>query len=149
VQRLWLYFVFFRGFQRLFQRCFGGIWAIELPNAHFHFLAWLERHNAFCLYRNLLSGSGVPGFSGFPFFDLKHAEITQFDPPFPHQHIDQGIKRALHQFPRAKLRKIDLLGNGPDDIFFGHGSDAPSDAIPPAFLKQNKSQKAARKSSEA
>jgi len=61
-----------------------------------------------------------------PPLDLKHAEVSQLDATLPDERLDEGVKRPLHQFLRAKLGKVDLLGDRPDNVFLGHGSDAPA-----------------------
>jgi len=63
--------------------------------------------------------------------DLEDPEIPQFHPAFPDQRFDQGLERPLDQLPGAKLGKIDLFRDRPDDVFPGHGSGV-SDRGPPA-----------------
>jgi hypothetical protein len=78
------------------------------------------------MHWNPFARARVPSHAGLSFLDLEHPEISQFDPPLTDERLDQGVKRPLHQFLRAKLGEIDLFGDGPDDVFLGHGSGLPS-----------------------
>jgi hypothetical protein len=78
------------------------------------------------MHRNPFARAGVPSHASLSFLDLEHPEISQFDPPLTNERLDQGVERPLHQFLRAKLGEIDLFGDGPDDVFLGHGSGPPN-----------------------
>ena len=98
---------------------------VELPHAGLHLLARLERDHAFRLNRHTLPRARVAGHPGLPLFDLKNAEIPQLDPTLFHQGVDQGVERLLHQLLGTELRQFDLLGDRSDNIFLGHGLNAP------------------------
>ena len=99
-----------------------------VANPFLHLLARLERHDVLGLHGNRLSGPRVAGQPGLALLDLEDAEVPQFDPPVANQGLDQGLECPLHEHPGAKLGKIDLFRDRPDDVFLGHGSGSPTAA---------------------
>ena len=99
---------------------------IHLPNPRLHFLPGLERDHALGLDGNPLPRPGIAAHPCLTAFDLEDPEVSQLDPPLLHERFDQGIERSLDQFPGPELREVELFGDRPDNVFLGHGSDAPA-----------------------
>ena len=53
--------------------------------------------------------------------DLKHPEVSEFDPPVRDQRVDDRVERPLDDFLGLQLGQLGPLGNPPDDLFLGHG----------------------------
>src|SRR5262245_58669584 len=68
---------------------------IELADLFFHFLPRFERDDELFSDVDSISGSGVSGLPGGSFFDLKNAEIPQFNPSVFHQRLDDGVEGLL------------------------------------------------------
>jgi len=90
------------------------------PHPCFHLLAGLERHDPLAFDGYPLPCSRVPAHSCFSKLDLEHAEVSQFDPAFLNERVNERIKRSLDQLFSTQQGKIDLLCDPYDYVFFCH-----------------------------
>jgi hypothetical protein len=86
----------------------------------FHFFSWLERHHKLFWDKDFLTRPGIASLASCPPFYLEHAKIPQLDPFLINQRFDNGIERLLNDLLCLELSEADLLGNGLNDLFFGH-----------------------------
>jgi hypothetical protein len=86
----------------------------------FHLFAGLERYHKLFWDKDFLTCPGIASLASRPPFDLEHSKIPQFDSLLIHQRFDDGIERLLNDLLRLELGEADLLGNGLNNLFFGH-----------------------------
>lgn len=96
-----------------------------MPNSFFHFLTRFESHDVFFRDFHRITGSGVSGLAGRSFLDFKDTKISQLDSGLPNESVDDGIESFLNDLFGLQLGKVEFLGDGFDDLFFGHVSDLP------------------------
>ena len=101
-------------------RLFGRS-AFHLADSFFHFLAGLERDHKLLRDKDLVARPRVAGLACGTAFDLENAKISELDAVILDQRFDDGVEGLLDDLLRLELGEADLLGNGFDDLFFGHG----------------------------
>src|SRR5262249_30866421 len=99
----------------------GGGLLVELPDALFHLLAWLERHHGFPLDIDALTPARISGPPRLAPLDLENAEITKFDSSFGKQRVNDRIESLLHDFLGLELSHAQGFRDLLDDFFLGHG----------------------------
>src|SRR5262249_33736740 len=76
---------------------------VQLPDALFHLLAWLERDYGFRLDIDALTRARIAGLPRLAPLDLENAEITQFNSPLGKQRVNDRIESLLHDFLGLEL----------------------------------------------
>ena len=74
----------------------------------------------------LASRPGIASHPSIPPLDLEDPEVSELDPTFLNERFDQRIERFLDPLLGTELGQVELFGDRPDDVFLGHGSDAPT-----------------------
>ncbi len=99
---------------------FGGGPAFKFADPLFHLFAGLERDDKLLWHEDFFARARVACLTGGPLFDLKNAEIPQFDPFVFDQRVDDCVERLLDDLFGFQLSQTDFLGNGLYDFFFRH-----------------------------
>ena len=106
---------------RLYLRLIGFLFRLgKCGDLGLHFFAGLEYDNA--LGRNLdgFARSGITSLSWFTASDFKNAEITKLDPSVLDKRFDYCVESFLDDLRRLVFWHGELVGNGEDNIPFGH-----------------------------
>jgi hypothetical protein len=102
--------------------CRGSLVSLTLQfvDSFFHFFARLERDHKLFRDKDFLACPRIAGLASRPPFYLEHAKIPQLNPLLINKRFDDGVESLLNDFLCLELSKSDLLGNGLNDLFFGH-----------------------------
>ncbi len=93
---------------------------VQLSHPGFHVFARFESHHVFARHFDLLTRTRVSCLASRSRFYFKNPEVSQFNPPFSHQRLDDGVEGLLDDFFRLLLSQSDFFGDRSHDVFLRH-----------------------------